>query len=108
MKKVDGITFHPTNNQTLPTSIPISTKQTFSTQSTRFFEFFNTIMSQRGVTVYYKIKSSITVMNLCHRVFHFLQENHLLINNKQIQDNRPMDVAIIYRGHNKHSNKNTL
>ena len=30
------------------------------------------------------------------------------MNNKQIQDNRPMDAAIIFRGHNKYSNKNTL
>ena len=30
------------------------------------------------------------------------------MNNKQIQDNQPMDTAIIFRGHNKYSNKHTL
>ena len=48
------------------------------------------------------------MMNLCHRVFYFLREKHVWMNIKQIQDNRPMDAAIIYRGHNKYSNKNTL
>ena len=30
------------------------------------------------------------------------------MNNKQIQDNRPMDAAIIFRAHNKYSNKYSL
>ena len=76
MNKVDGLTFNPMKNQTLPTPTPISTKEAFPTASARFLEFFNTIMTQRGVTVYYRIKSTITVMDLWHRVFYFLQENH--------------------------------
>ena len=48
------------------------------------------------------------MMELRHRVFQFLRENHLWINNKQIQDNRPMDAAIIYCGHKQYGNKNTL
>ena len=48
------------------------------------------------------------VMGIPHRVFFLLRENHLWMNNRQIQDNRPMDVAIIFRGHNKYSNKHTL
>ena len=30
------------------------------------------------------------------------------MNNKKIQDNQSMDAAIIFRGHNKYSNKHTL
>ena len=103
-----GLTFHPTNNHTLPTPSPISTKETFSTSSARFLEFFNIVVMQQEVTIYYKVKSSIPVIEIRHRVFFFLREKHLWMNNKQIQDNRPMDAVIIFRGHTKYSNKQTL
>ena len=108
MNKVAGLTFHPTNNQTLPTPTSISTKEVFPTKSAQFLEFFNIVMTQRGVTVYYNVKSTIPVMDLWHRMFYFLREYQLWMNNKQIQDNRPMDATIIFRGHNKYSNKHTL
>ena len=75
--KVSDLTFHPTQDQTLPTSSPISTKEAFPTNNARFLEFFNTGMRQRGVTIYFKVKSPIPVMDICHRVFFFLRENHL-------------------------------
>ena len=64
MNKNKVIIFYPTNNQTLPIPTPISTKEKFPTKSARFLKFFNTTMTQKGITVYYKIKSSITVMDL--------------------------------------------
>ena len=56
MNKVPGLTFHPTNDNTLPTPSPIGTKESFPTSNARFLEFFNTVMTQRGVMVYYKVK----------------------------------------------------
>ena len=79
MTKVPGLTFHPTNNNTLPTPNPISTAELFP-----------------DVTVYYKVKSSVPVTELRHRVFHFIKDKHVWMNSKQIHDNRPMDAAVIF------------
>ena len=108
MHKDTGIIFHPTNRQTLPKPIPFSTKEKIPPKTARFLELYHTIMTQKGLTVYYTIKSSITVMKLRHRVFQFMTANNLWINNKQITDNRPMDAAIIFRGHYKYGNKHVL
>ena len=75
MNKVPGLTFHPTNDNTLPTPSPIGTKESFLTSNARFLEIFNTVMTQQGVTVYYKVKSSTPVMEIRPRVFFFLREN---------------------------------
>ena len=39
-------------------------------------------------------------MQLKHRVYQFLTANKIWMNNKQIQENRTMDAAIIFQGHN--------
>ena len=77
MTKVPGLTFHPTNKNTLPTPSPISTKELFPTCNVIFLEFFNTVMSQQEVTVYYKVKLSVPVIELLHQVFHFLKDKHV-------------------------------
>ena len=51
MNKDASISFHSTNNQTLPTPTPISTKEKFLSETPIFLEFFNTIMTQKGVGV---------------------------------------------------------
>ena len=66
------------------------------------------VMVRNGMTIYYKAKLSITVMQLKHRVYQFLTANNVWMNNKQIQDNRTMDAAIIYQGHNTFDNQHTL
>ena len=97
-----------TNENTLPTPSPIGTKELFPTSNARFLEFFNTVMSQQEVIVYYKVTSPVLVTELRHRVFHFLQDKHVWMNSKQIHDNRPMDAAVIFRAHNQWSNKHVL
>ena len=89
--KVPGLTFHPTNENTLPTPSPVSTKESFPSCNVRFLEFFNPNIHQQEVTVYY-----------------FLKDKHVWMKSKQIHDNRPMDAAVIYRAHNQWSNKHVL
>ena len=95
MNKVSCLTFHPTNDNTLPTPSPIGTKELFPTSNVRFLEFFNTVMTQQEVMVYYKVKSSVPVTELRHRVFHFLRDKHVWMNSKKNHDNRLMDAAVI-------------
>ena len=64
MNKDNSISFHSIYNLALPTPSQISTTEKFPTKTPRFLEFRNTIMTQKGVTVYYQIKSGITVMEL--------------------------------------------
>ena len=44
-------------------------------------------------------------MQIRSRVPPFMKNNNLWMNNKQIDDNRPMDAVIIYKGHYKYGNK---
>ena len=106
--KVPGLTFYQTNENTLPTPSPVSTKELFQSCNVRYREFFNTNLSQQKITIYYKVKCSVPVTELRHQVFQFLQDKHVWINSKQIHDNRPMDAAVIYRAHNTLSNKHVL
>ena len=108
MKKNKGIEFHPTNNQTSPTQESITTKEQYPTRSDSFTEFFNTRLAPTNLTIYYSITSSIITTELQHKVFHFPRENNLLMNNKHIQNNQLMDVAVVYRGHNKYGNTHTM
>mmetsp|Transcript_5424 Transcript_5424/g.5843 ORF Transcript_5424/g.5843 Transcript_5424/m.5843 type:complete len:102 (+) Transcript_5424:188-493(+) len=101
MNKVPGLTFHPTNNNTLPRPHPISTAELFPSSNARFLKFFYTVMTDQEVTVYYKVKSSVLVTELCHQVFHFLKDKHVWMNSKQIHDNQPMDAAVIFQAHKK-------
>ena len=66
------------------------------------------VMVRNGMTRYYKVKSSITVMQLKHKVYQFLTANNVWLNNKQIQENWTMDAAIIFQGHNKYDNRHAL
>ena len=60
------------------------------------------------MTIYFTIKSSITAMQLKHRVYHFLTANNVWINNKQIQEDLTMDAAIIFQCHNTLDNRHSL
>ena len=106
--KVPGLTFHPTNNNTLPTPSPINTAEGFPTNNTNFLEFFYTVMTEVDVTVYYKIMSPVSVTELRSRVFHFMKDKGVWMHSKQISDNRPMDAAVIFRGHKRWSNKHVI
>ena len=108
MAKVPGLTFYPTNKNTLPTPSPVSTQELFPSCNVRFLEFFNTNLSQHEVKVYYKVKCTVPVTELRHQVFRFLQDKHVWMNNKQIDDSRPMDAAVIFCAHNKWSNKHVM
>ena len=106
--KVPGIIFHPSNTNTLPTPRPFSTKETFPSCPVRFQEFFNVNISQEEVKVYYTVKCSVPVTELRNRVFKFLTNRHVWMNNKQIDDSRPIDSALIYGAHKKWTNKHVL
>ena len=47
-------------------------------------------------------------MELCHRVFKFIQDKGVWMNNKQIDDSRPMDAALVYCAHKNWSNKHVM
>ena len=108
MNKDKGIIFHPSNNQKAPPPIPFSTEETAPTTAHRVKEFFNMVMARNGMTIYYKIKPSITVMQLKHRVYQFLTANNVWLNNKQIQKNWVVDAAIVFQGHNKYDKTHAL
>ena len=108
MAKVPGITFYPLNTNTLPTPTPFSTKETFPSCAVRFQEFFNVNLSQHEVQVYYKVKCSVPVMELHHQVFKFIQDKCVWMNNKQIDNSRPIDAALIYGAHKNWSNKHVI
>ena len=108
MDKVPGITFYQSNTNTLPTTNPISTKELFPSSNIRLTEFFNVNILQHEVKVYYKVKCLVPVTELRHRVFKFLTNKHVWMTNKQIDDSRPMDAALIYCAHNKWTNKRVL
>ena len=108
MTKVADITFYPSNTNTLPTPSPFSTKETFPSCPIRFQDVFNVDVSEEEVKVYYKVKCSVPVTEIRNRVFKFLTNKHIWMNNKQIDDSRPMDAALIYGGHGKWTNKHVL
>ena len=60
------------------------------------------------MNIYFKVKSTITIMQIRSRVPPFMKNNNLWMNNKQIDDNRPMDAAIIFQGHYKYDNKHVI
>ena len=95
LTKDNSMVLHPTNRQTLPTPAPFSTAEKTPPTTDRFLEFFHTVMTQRGMTVYYTVKSTITIMQLRNRVLPFMKNINLWMDYKQISDNRPMDAAII-------------
>ena len=79
------IMFHPTNNQTVPPPAPFGTAETRLKTSYRMKEIFNVNTTQTGMTIYFTIKSTITVMQLKHRVYQFLTANNVLMNNNKFR-----------------------
>ena len=62
MTKDTTIVFHLTNNQIVPPPSPFGTEEARPKTSHRIKEFFNVNTTRTGMTIYYTIKSSITVM----------------------------------------------
>ena len=87
MTKDTTIIFHPTNNQTVPPPAPFGTREVRPKTSHRMKEFFNVNTPQTGMTIYFTINSSITVMQVKHRVYQLLTVNNVLMNKKKIQEN---------------------
>ena len=77
MTKDKTIMFHPTNNQTVPTPDPFGTEEARPKTSHRMEESFNVATTRNGMKIYFTIKSSITIMQLKHRVYHFLTANNV-------------------------------
>ena len=97
MMKDNSLVFHPTNRQTLPMATPLRIKEKIPPTTDKFLEFFHATMNQRGMNIYFKVKSTITIMQIRARVLPFMKSNNLWMNNKQIDDNRPMDAAIFFK-----------
>ena len=71
----------------------------------KFLEFFHAHLDEKGMHTYFLVKSNITTMQLQGHVLPFLKLNNVWMNNKQVDNNRPMDAAIIFNGHYKFGNK---
>ena len=65
-------------------------------------------MQQREMNIYFKVKSTITIIQIQTRVLPFMKNNNLWMNDKQIDDNRPIDATIIFQGHYKYGNKHVI
>ena len=48
------------------------------------------------------------IMQIRACVLPFMKNNNLWMNDKQIDDNRPMDAAIMFQGHYKYGNKHVI
>mmetsp|Transcript_45038 Transcript_45038/g.48743 ORF Transcript_45038/g.48743 Transcript_45038/m.48743 type:complete len:305 (+) Transcript_45038:2-916(+) len=108
MTKGNVLVFHPINRQTLPTPKPFRTAETIPSTTDTVLEFFHMSIQPKGMNIYFKVKSTFTIMKIRHRVLPFMKNNKLWMNNKQIDDNRPMNAAIIFQGHYKYGNKHVI
>mmetsp|Transcript_20513 Transcript_20513/g.22715 ORF Transcript_20513/g.22715 Transcript_20513/m.22715 type:complete len:326 (-) Transcript_20513:463-1440(-) len=87
MTKDNSLVFHPTNRQTLSTPKPFRTAETIPSTTDTVLEFFHMSIQPKGMNIYFKVKSTFTIMKIRHRVLPFMKNNKLWMNNKQIDDN---------------------
>ena len=77
MTKDNSLVFHPTNRQTLPIPKPFRTEEKIPATTNKFLEFFHATMSQRGINIYFRVKSTITIMQIRTRVLPFVKNNNI-------------------------------
>ena len=76
MTKDNSLVLHPTNRQTLPTPKPFRTEEKIPPTTDKFLEFFYTTMTQKEMNIYFKVKSTITRMQILTRVLPFMKYNN--------------------------------